>query len=70
MWGIFLKENPDELIGCIGVYKNRPFENRGFWLAKKFWGQGLMTEAVKPVMRLRLPESRSLNSHNPRSVYR
>ncbi len=24
-------------------------ENRGFWLGRKFWGRGLMTEAVEPV---------------------
>ncbi len=25
-------------------------ENRGFWLGRKYWDRGLMTEAVVPVM--------------------
>jgi len=49
-WGIFLKTNPNELIGCIELFESNSTENRGFWLGKKFWGQGLMTEAVVPVM--------------------
>lgn len=49
-WGIVLKDNPNEIIGTIGLWKNGTPENRGFWLAKKFWGQGIMTEAVTPVM--------------------
>lgn len=49
-WGIFLKENPNELIGSIGLFHPGIPENRGFWLARKFWGKGFMTEAVKPVM--------------------
>jgi ribosomal-protein-alanine N-acetyltransferase len=49
-WGIVLKDNPKEIIGTIGLWKEGTPENRGFWLAKKFWGQGIMTEAVAPVM--------------------
>ncbi len=29
--------------------KGKP-ENRGFWLSRKYWGKGIMTEAVEPVM--------------------
>lgn len=50
MWGIFLKSNPDELIGGVDLWRDGKPENRGFWLGKAFWGQGIMTEAVKPVM--------------------
>ncbi len=49
-WGIFLKSDPEELIGAIGLWREATPENRGFWLGKKFWGQGIMTEAVVPVM--------------------
>lgn len=49
-WGIFLRDNPNELIGSIGIFHPGIPENRGFWLGKKFWGKGLMTEAVEPVM--------------------
>ncbi len=48
-WGIFLKDHPDEVIGCIDLWRDGRPENRGFWLAKRFWGQGLMTEAVEVV---------------------
>lgn len=49
-WGIFLKENPAELIGMVELFNPGIPENRGFWLAKPHWGRGLMTEATKPVM--------------------
>jgi [ribosomal protein S5]-alanine N-acetyltransferase len=50
MWGIFLKETPNEVIGGLNLWRPGTPENRGFWLAKPFWGKGLMTEAVAPVM--------------------
>jgi len=49
-WGIFLKDNLSELIGIVDLWKNGEPENRGFWLGRKYWGQGIMTEAVYPVM--------------------
>lgn len=49
-FGIFLKTNPSELIGCVDLWREPVPENRGFWLGKKFWGQGIMSEAVRPVM--------------------
>lgn len=49
-WGIFLKENPEELIGCIDLWRKGKPENRGFWLGKKFWGRGIMTEANCPIL--------------------
>jgi RimJ/RimL family protein N-acetyltransferase len=50
VWGIFLKDNPDELIGCVDLWREGKPEHRGFWLGKKYWNQGIMTEAVGPVM--------------------
>lgn len=49
-WGIFLKERPERLIGAIELWRPGSPENRGFWLGRAYWGQGLMTEAVVPVM--------------------
>ncbi len=49
-WGLFLREHPDELIGTVALYRPGIPESRGFWLARRLWGQGLMTEAVIPVM--------------------
>ena len=50
VWGIFLKENPQELIGVVDLWRTGKPENRGFWLARKHWKKGIMTEAVEPVM--------------------
>ncbi|MNK52429.1 putative ribosomal N-acetyltransferase YdaF [compost metagenome] len=48
-WGIFMQNTPSELIGCIDLWREGHPENRGFWLGKPFWGQGLMTEAAEAV---------------------
>ena len=47
-WGIFLQDNPDKLIGSITIRKS-DVDNRGFWLAKPYWGKGYMTEAAEAV---------------------
>ncbi len=49
LWAIFLKDNRDEVIGCVDLWREGRPENRGFWLAKKCWGRGFMTEAVTPI---------------------
>lgn len=49
-WGIFLKENPEKLIGSISLQVSE-VDNRGFWLARQYWGQGYMTEAAEAVNR-------------------
>ncbi len=49
MWGIFLKSNTSELIGAVDLWRQSRPENRGFWLGRKFWGQGFMTEACEAV---------------------
>ena len=48
-WGICLKPKVDELIGTIWLKRKGTPSNRGFWLGKKFWREGIITEAVKPV---------------------
>jgi len=45
-WGLFLKDNPNETIGGIDLWRNSTVDNRGFWLARKHWGNGYMTEAA------------------------
>lgn len=45
-WGIFLHENQHELIGVIELWRTGTPENRGFWLGQRYWGMGLMSEAV------------------------
>lgn len=48
VWGLFLQHAPEELIGIVDLRRGER-ENRGFWLARRFWGQGLMTEATEAV---------------------
>ena len=48
-WGLFLKTDPDNLIGSIEIRRQDQSGNRGFWLAKHLWAQGYMSEAVRPV---------------------
>ncbi len=50
LWGIFERENPDQVIGAVHLFRVGRPEHRGFWLGKPFWGKGYMTEAVEPVM--------------------
>lgn len=48
-WGIVLKDKPNKIIGTINLWKEGRPDNRGFWLAEPFWGNGLMAEATYPV---------------------
>ncbi len=51
-WGIVLKET-NELIGSIGAYLKKEFDNRfeiGYAIAQKFWRKGYATESAKCVM--------------------
>ena len=43
-WTLRLKENPEQLVGSIGVMKGDAI-NRGFWIGLPWQAQGLMTEA-------------------------
>lgn len=36
-------------MGCVDLWREPIPENRGFWLGKNYWGQGIMSEAIKPV---------------------
>lgn len=49
-WAITLKEN-DEPIGCVDVVgvDNVNVPDIGYVLSRKYWGKGIMTEAVKAV---------------------
>ena len=47
-WTLRLRDLPEQVIGAISLHKDAPM-NRGFWLAPKWQGRGLMTEAVVAV---------------------
>lgn len=38
-----------EAIGNVDLFRDSLVENRGFWLARRFWGLGYMTEATDAV---------------------
>jgi ribosomal-protein-alanine N-acetyltransferase len=48
-WTLRRKEEPEAPIGSIGLMHSERESNRGFWLAQRWQGQGLMTEAVVAV---------------------
>lgn len=45
VWVLVPRDGPDEAIGVL-EYRRDGEDNRGFWLARPWWGRGLMTEAV------------------------
>ena len=47
-WTLRLNTSPDQIIGSIDL-RTKENENRGFWLALPWQGQGLMTEACEAV---------------------
>ncbi|MEM5829863.1 MAG: GNAT family protein [Candidatus Aenigmatarchaeota archaeon] len=51
-FSIFLKETGEIIGGVALVNINKTNENAelGYWLARKYWGQGLMSEAVKLIL--------------------
>ncbi|SEI16144.1 GNAT family N-acetyltransferase [Pseudomonas asplenii] len=48
LWSIRLKTAPQQMIGSISLM-NETDNNRGFWLAPQWQGQGLMSEASRVV---------------------
>ena len=52
-WAICLKENPEQVIGDISIVaidENDSSCEIGYVLGKKYWGHGMMTEALKAVL--------------------
>ena len=52
-WAICLKEDPNQVIGDISVVDQDERVNAcevGYILSQDYWGQGLMTEALKAVL--------------------
>jgi ribosomal-protein-alanine N-acetyltransferase len=52
-WGVFLKSNPNKLIGTIALHywnKNSNSIELGADLAKEYWNQGLAYEFTKPAI--------------------
>jgi RimJ/RimL family protein N-acetyltransferase len=49
VWALYLKTAATDPIGSIDLRRTDKAENRGFWLARRHWGNGLMTEATDAV---------------------
>lgn len=52
-WAICLKENPEQVIGDISIVEIHEKDlscEIGYVLGKKYWGNGIMTEALKAVL--------------------
>ncbi|OAB53953.1 GNAT family N-acetyltransferase [Pseudomonas thivervalensis] len=47
-WMIRIAEDPTQIIGSIHLY-DEPGNNRGFWLAPQWQGQGYMSEACEVI---------------------
>ncbi len=41
-----------ELIGCIGISRHGDEIELGYWIGRKWWGQGFATESARAVLRL------------------
>lgn len=58
-WAICKKENPKQVIGDISVVSQdsqKEMCEAGYILGKNFWGQGIMTEALRAVLHFLLLE--------------
>mgnify|MGYP000912870442 CR=1 FL=1 len=52
-WAIYLKENPEQVIGDISIVamdENDSSCEIGYILGQNYWGHGMMTEALKAVL--------------------
>lgn len=57
VWGLHLKDQKiSGLIGAIDLFQDGKPEHRGFWLGRKFWNQGFMSEAAEAVNRYAFEE--------------
>lgn len=56
-----VRREDERLIGIVGIDNWRPGRAEaelGYWLAKPYWGKGIMTSAVEAVVRLAFEEYR------------
>ena len=52
-WAICLKENPEQVIGDISIAEMNEDDSSceiGYVLGKDYWGNGMMTEALKTIL--------------------
>ena len=52
-FAICFKDNPNKVIGCVSIMDINPVAKRGemgYWVGKKYWKQGIATEAAKVML--------------------
>ena len=52
-FAICYKQNPEKVIGCVSLVNINPVAKRaelGYWVGKKYWKQGIATEASVALM--------------------
>ena len=53
-FAICFKENPDRVIGCVSlldINTNAKRAEMGYWVGRKYWKQGIATEAAKVMLK-------------------
>lgn len=73
-----IRNEESKLIGCIGFHANWPLTTHktevGYWLAKPFWGRGIMKRALDKLCQLAFKEHKLVKltahifSENPQSA--
>lgn len=48
---VFAIEIDGELVGGCGIHPNEHQAEIGYWLAKKHWGKGIVTEVIKELVK-------------------
>ena len=56
IYAVCLKDKKEAPIGCVGLHRNDIAEDEdeyelGYWIGKQYWGQGLIPEAAKALLR-------------------
>lgn len=55
-WVLAAREHPGKVIGAIELWREGVPGHRGFWLGRRFWGRGYMSEACCAVTDLAFDE--------------
>ncbi len=66
------EKNNDKIIGRIGLHGLKNVHNRseiGYWLAKEFWGQGIIGEAIQMMLKVGFKDLKLRRIHAYTFVY-
>jgi RimJ/RimL family protein N-acetyltransferase len=60
------EKNNDKIIGRIGLHGLKNIHNRaeiGYWLAKEYWGQGLIGDAIRMILKIGFKDIKLMRIH-------